>query len=230
VRTLLAPPPLTPGTVELPADEAAHGLKVLRLRVGDQLRLADGDGRAGVGTVVAAEKRSLRVAVEAVEVIPDPPAAQLAVAVAAPKGDRLADLVRGLTELGVGRIAFLATERSERDAVNLERLRRIAAEALKQCRRGRLPQLGPILAPGDLPRQGARVILLDCAGQAPRPGSPAPTWLAIGPEGGWTDAERAALVSAGAEPVRVATPVLRIETAALAAAAVWAAAWEHAAS
>jgi 16S rRNA (uracil1498-N3)-methyltransferase len=51
----------------------------------------------------------------------------------------------------------------------------------------------------------------------------------IGPEGGLTDDELAALDRAGAHRVRLAGPILRIETAALAAAAVWASAWEHAA-
>ncbi len=227
MRTLLVSPPVTVGLMMVEGDEAHHGRTVLRLKAGDDLRLADGAGLAGVGTVHAVERHAILVRVEAVEAVPDDRAALLTVAVAPPKGDRLGDLVRGLTELGVGAIRFLACERGERLPGNPERLGRIAAEALKQCRRGRLPQVGPQVDIPGLAALGGRLIVLDRSGAAPDTGSPQPTTLVIGPEGGLTGDESAALNAMGAARVRLAGPVLRIETAALAAAAVWASAWEH---
>jgi 16S rRNA (uracil1498-N3)-methyltransferase len=106
---------------------------------------------------------------------------------------------------------------------NLDRPRRVSAEALKQCRRGRLMEIGPAIAIEDLVAE-ANVVVLDPAGGAPRPGSPAPTTLVIGPEGGLSDEELRQL--AAAPRARLAATVLRIETAAIAAAAVWSAAWE----
>jgi 16S rRNA (uracil1498-N3)-methyltransferase len=225
MRTLLAPAPLVPGPVVLADDEARHALTVLRLEVGERVRLADGAGRAGIGTISAADRRTLTVELDAVEPVPEDPAALLTLAVAAPKGDRLGDLVRMLTELGVGRIAPLVCARGERVPGNPERLGRIAAEALKQCRRGRLPVIAPPATVAQLAAAGGPLVVLDPAGGPAIPGEPAPVTLVIGPEGGLTTDELATLAAAGAARVRVAGPILRIETAAVAAAAVWAAAW-----
>jgi 16S rRNA (uracil1498-N3)-methyltransferase len=226
VRTLLAPAPLETGELTLDGDEAHHGLRVLRLGAGDAVRLADGAGRVAEAQVVEAG-RSLRLLVGTVEVLPAERCASLAVAVAPPKGDRWTDLVRGLSELGVASILPLRCARGEREPANLDRARRIAGEALKQSRRGWLPRLGPAIDIAGLAAGGTRLIVGDPAGGPPRPGRPCPTTLVIGPEGGLTADELTALDAAGAERVRLAGPVLRIETAALAAAAVWASAWEH---
>lgn len=226
MRTLLVPPPLRVGLVAVTGDEAHHGRSVLRLTAGDEVRLADGAGRAAVGTVVAVERHLLRVRVEVVDEVPDLAADLLTVAVAPPKGDRFTELVRGLTELGVGTILPLACARGER-LPGLERAQRVASEALKQCRRGTLPRLGPVVEIATLAQLPGERIVLDQAGTSAQPQRPArPTVLIIGPEGGFTEDERARLRADGAQAVRLASPILRIETAALAAAAVWIAGWE----
>jgi 16S rRNA (uracil1498-N3)-methyltransferase len=227
MRTLLVPAPLTTGEMEVVGDEAHHGRTVLRLRPGDALRLADGAGLAGTATVLDVGRDRLRLEVASIETAPSSSAELLTVVVAPPKGDRFADLVRGLTELGVGCIRPLRCERGEREPGNLDRVRRVAAEALKQCRRGRLPQVGPVVDIPGLAAQGGALILLDRSGSAPDSRVPRPTTLVIGPEGGLTPDEVTALRAAGATTVRLAGAILRIETAALAATAVWASAWEH---
>ncbi len=227
MRTLLVNPPVVVGLMLVGEDEAHHGRSVLRLRPGDEIRVADGVGGAGVGTVKTVERHAILVQVTAREAVAVLPAELLTVAVAPPKGDRLGDLVRGLTELGVGSIRFLECERGERLPGNLDRLQRIAGEALKQCQRGRLPQLGPQVDIPGLAVLGGRLIVLDRSGAAPNAGLPQPTTLVIGPEGGLTNDELAALNARGAVSVRLAGSILRIETAALAAAAVWASSWEH---
>ena len=225
MRTLLVGSPVIVGLMMISDEEAHHGRSVLRLRPGDAVRVADGLGRAGVGTIETVERHAILV--PTVAAVPTSPAELLTVAVAPPKGDRLADLVRGLTELGVGCIRFLDCDRGERHPGNPERLQRVAAEALKQCQRGRLPQIGPVIDIPGLAALGGRLILLDRSGTAPETRTPQSTTLVIGPEGGFTTEETAALRAAGAVSVRVAGPILRIETAALAATAVWASAWEH---
>lgn len=227
MRTLLAPEPLASGALTLDDDESHHALRVLRLRPGDRVRLADGAGRSAEASVIEAG-RSLRLEVEAVQLAAPERCRDLVVAVSPPKGDRWTDLVRGLTELGVGHIRPLRCARGEREPASLDRARRVAAEALKQSRRAWLPQLGPAADIAGLAAGGGRVIVGDPAGGPPTPGLPRPTTLVVGPEGGLTPEEVDMLAAAGAERVRLAGPVLRIETAALAAAAVWASAWEHA--
>lgn len=228
LRTLLVPAPLLAGDLLLAGDEAHHARTVLRLETGDEVRLADGAGRSATATITGVTKRDLRLSVSEPCVESDGPARLLTVAMAPPKGDRLSDLVRGLTELGVGTITPLATERGERMPSSLERLQRIAGEALKQCRRAHLPLLTPGTTIPALVQSGARLTVLDRSGRAAAPGAPVPITLVIGPEGGFTPAELSALVAGGAALVRLAGPILRIETAALAAAAVWSAAWQTA--
>lgn len=225
MRSLLVPAPLSIGEIQLDGDEARHGLTVLRLRAGDEVRLADGAGRAGRATVVAIEGRRLRLNLDAVETLTPDPARHLTVAMAVPKGDRFADAVRALTEIGVGRIVPLACERGERHP-DLARAQRVAAEAVKQCQRSHFPDIVEMREIPTLAGAGSVLIVLDRQGSAAAPGQPRPTTLVIGPEGGFTDQEKGVMRDLGAASVRLAGPILRIETAACAAAAVWAHAWE----
>ncbi|MBA3710263.1 MAG: 16S rRNA (uracil(1498)-N(3))-methyltransferase [Planctomycetes bacterium] len=224
-RTLLLPTPLRAGTVVVEGDEAHHGRVVLRLRPGDDIRVADGSGWCASAVVTGVGREALEIEVAEIEEAHDGPAAQLQVVCAVPKGDRLSDLVRGLSELGVGSFHPLICERGERVPANLDRQRRIAIDALKQCRRGRPLGIGAALDISSVARLPGIRIICDPAGGAAMPGPPAATTLVIGPEGGFTDEERVAL-SVGSQTVRLATTILRIETAALAASAVWVAAWE----
>ena len=143
---------------------------------------------------------------------PDPP---LTVGLTPTKGDRPEWAVQKLTELSVDRIVVLRTERSvvrwdeERAASHLERLRRIAREAAMQSRQVWLPEVEGVATPADLPDAP----LADRDGRPPAAGD---TVLLCGPEGGWSDAERA-------EPrdhVALGPAVLRAETAAVTAGAL----------
>jgi 16S rRNA (uracil1498-N3)-methyltransferase len=227
MRTLLVPHPLLVGNVEIVGDEAHHGRTVLRLRVGDAVRLADGQGGSAEGAVQAVERERLIVTTSSVVQEKPAPAFQLTVVVAPPKGDHLADMIRGLTEIGVGAIHFLRCERGERMPHNSERLQRIAGEALKQCRRSHLPRIGGEWTVESLATSGAELVVLERSGGAPRLALPRPLTLIIGPEGGLTSDEVQRLLTSGAVAVRIAGHILRIETAALSAAAIWASSWEH---
>ncbi|TVR43092.1 MAG: 16S rRNA (uracil(1498)-N(3))-methyltransferase [Planctomycetota bacterium] len=224
MRTLIAPAPLIPGEVFLSDEEAHHGRSVLRLAVGDRCRLCDGEGVEGVAEVILSDKRHFQLRLDAVARPTPPLGHDLEVVLAAPKGGRLEDCLRSLVELGVGRLGIIGFERSSR-LPSLERCQRVIREALKQCRSAFLPQLSmyPSL---DHWRPHGRVVMLSPTAQPGAPSQPCPTSLVIGPEGGLTDAEEAGLLSAGACGWRLCAPILRIETAAVAAAAVVVHAWE----
>ncbi|MDA3960600.1 MAG: RsmE family RNA methyltransferase [Planctomycetota bacterium] len=226
MRTLLAPAPLRPGVVELASDEAHHGRTVLRLAVGDAVRLVDGAGNCGEARVNLIERHRLLCQLDAVSQPAGPALERLTIVTAAPKGNRFEDMVRGLCELGVGAIQVLRTSRSVRDP-KLDRARRVAVEAIKQCGRARLPQVGPVVDFTTLAKPPGKLILLDRDGGKACPGLPEETSIVIGPEGGFSTEERDRLLELGAQTVRLASPILRIETAALAAAAVWANVWEQ---
>jgi 16S rRNA (uracil1498-N3)-methyltransferase len=192
-----------------PADALHHLLRVLRLRDGEVVTVTDGNGRWSECVIA----RTSLEATGDVHVVDrrDP---VLTVAVAPPKGDRLEWLVAKCTEVGIDRIVLLDAERSvvrwkgDRADKQLDRLRRIVVEASMQSRRVWLPELA-----GPLP---ATSVLQQAAAAEPggEPFAAGVETIAIGPEGGWSPAE----LSAAAATVSLGDQILRVETAAVAAA------------
>jgi 16S rRNA (uracil1498-N3)-methyltransferase len=222
----------------LPADEQ-HALRVLRLAPGDELVGLDGRGGRWPLKVAASERATLRLepsAAPTFEPAPGEPGAPLPwieLAVCLPKGGRAEDMLDRLTQLGAAALTPLVAEHSEGAARDLsparrERLERVAREACKQADRAWLPLvLEPLGAPElAAARSGARLAVLDPGGTVGLPGwveglpRPRPRLVvAVGPEGGWTEAEVEGLARAGAERVLLGPHPLRIETAAEAALA-----------
>jgi len=230
---------------ELAPADARHALRVLRLEPGDRLVGLDGRGRAWPLRVVAAGRAGLELASDGpprAEPEPGAPGSGLPwieLALPLPRGARAEGMLERLVQLGLARLTPLVTERtaphaSERSATRIERLERVAAEAMKQCGRLWACELAPQeTLDAWLGRAGARRIVL-CA---PDPGAaplarvlsdlPGGRWtrteplcVLIGPEGGLTPAEQAAARAAGARPARLAAHTLRTETAAEAALAI----------
>ncbi|HWD53260.1 MAG TPA: RsmE family RNA methyltransferase [Acidimicrobiales bacterium] len=209
----------------LDADTAHHLIDVLRLRPGELVVAADGSGSwvpcrvASAATETDARHRDPSAILEpdgSVRVTPEA-RPRLTVAFAPVKGDRPELVVQKLTELGVDRIVPITTRRSvvrwegERATRALERLSRVAREASAQCRRTRLPQIGPVSSLGALASLAGDPPSLAHPGGAP-PSLDHPV-IAIGPEGGWDDRElEEALPTVGLGPT-----VLRAETAAIVA-------------
>lgn len=221
-RFLLAAAPRD-GRATLEGDEARHLARVLRARVGDAVTVFDGRGRSW-RAVVSAIGRD-RVEIDLAEPLPSPPppARAVTIAVALPKGERQKWLVEKLTELGVAGLVPLVTARGVAEATDsaVARLERAAAEACKQCGRDTLMEIGtPRTIAALLAGASAPILLADPRGTMLDAAPPGPEVLVlVGPEGGFTDEETAAAVAAGARRVALARHVLRVETAAIAAAA-----------
>lgn len=229
--------PLGTGEYLLSGPEAHHLAAVRRFGPGDCVVLFNGDGNDYPAEVVSADRTRTLLAIHppvpADRELPFP----LLIASALPKGDRADFLIEKLTELGVTRFVPLATTRAvvqPRDA-KVEKFARAVIEASKQCGRARLmavdlptrwdefaaksdalPAVRVLLHPPAPDRAGRS--LADLAAEV-RAGGAA---FAVGPEGGFTDAEVAAAEAAGWARVGLGPRVLRVETAAVAVAA-WAA-------
>jgi 16S rRNA (uracil1498-N3)-methyltransferase len=150
--------------------------------------------------------------------------------VALPKGDRQKWLVEKLTELGVTALVPLVTERgvAQPTASAIARLERAVIEASKQCGRNRLmriarPQAWAAWIAAVATNEGT-LRLIAHPGGTPLASidlkAPQLTQLAIGPEGGLTDAEVATATAARWQAVDLGPRILRVETAAVALAAV----------
>lgn len=215
--------------VTVEGDEAHHAVAVRRLRVGEQVRLTDGAGVSVRGVVSSTGKRVFAVVAEEVAAT-DAPAPEVVVVQAIPKGDRGELAVEVLTEVGVARVVPWAASRSvavwkgERAAKSLSRWRSTAREAAKQARRSWFPEVDEMASTAEVEALVAgadlAVVLHEQATSSlaaldvPARGR---VVVVVGPEGGLTDDEVAALVAAGAVSVRLGSEVLRTSTAGVAA-------------
>jgi 16S rRNA (uracil1498-N3)-methyltransferase len=229
------PSQIAEGRALLEGPEARHARTVLRLRPGDAVRLVDGSGWEYAAQVEALPPGAVRFAVGLRRPAPGRPRLRLEVAQGVLKEKKMDRLVRQLAELGAARFTAFACERAvprsadERLEARRERWRRIAVEALKQCRRGDLmavetaASLGAVLSRRAAFDRGfffwerAAAPLALPPPDAPRP---AAVLIVLGPEGGFSQAEAEAAAAAGFDLLRLGPRILRAETAALAAAAL----------
>jgi 16S rRNA (uracil1498-N3)-methyltransferase len=218
--------------LELAGDEGRHAAGVRRIRPGEPIEVADGEGRRARCWVVAAGRSSLTLRVLAV--LDEPAAAvRLVLVQALAKGGRDEQAVEAATELGVDAVIPWQAERSvpvwagERRAKGRDRWQAAVREAAKQSRRARVPQVAELVDGTSLAaavRQAALALVLDGSAEQPIPPDGLPTagdvLLVVGPEGGISEPELAALTGAGALPVRLGPHVLRTSTAGPAALAL----------
>jgi 16S rRNA (uracil1498-N3)-methyltransferase len=224
------------GEAELEGEEAEHLTRVLRAETGERYEICDG-ARLYLSEIVEARKRSVRFRVLE-ELQTAEPTVRIAILMSLIKFERFEWVIEKATELGVERIIPVGAERSEKGLElaarkRIERWRKIARAASQQSRRVHLPEI-------EEPATVARA--LACAGQRfyleEAPGCPSLLKAAgserkcgealaifVGPEGGWTDRERAQLVAAGWAPVSLGAQILRAETAAIAAVALLSQMW-----
>ena len=231
------------GDVELPREEAEHLARVLRLRVGDEVRVFDGRGRERLARVASLGRGRAAVSLgPEVSAAPEP-AVTLTLAQAVPKGDGMDQVVRDAVMMGVSAVVPLVCERAEVTARRIEasgrvaRWQRIAVASVKQCGRAVVPDvrdpraLAACLADFAADR---RYLLaepglsgLAPAGIADVAAAPVPrsALLIVGPEGGWTEAEVAEARRAGCVALTLGGRTLRANAAALvgltALQAVW---------
>lgn len=200
-----------------------HHLRVRRAGSGAAVRLLDGVGGVGEGTVEFGRKDAA-VSIRAVR--REPPPLPLVLGIGAGERDRFAWLVEKAAELSVTDIVPLETERT-RDVASrirqaqVERFRRRTLEAIKQCGATWAPRVREPVALTDFAAEahpGVRLLAAVEGATPPVALGREPVTIVVGPEGGLTGGEREALVAAGFHPVRFGEHILRFETAALAGA------------
>ncbi len=213
-------------SLSLEGDSFRHLFRARRLAPGDAVRLVDGRGAARWAAVTSVGRRRAELRLGGAAPANEP-SRRLAVWVAPPRPGRASWMVEKLTEVGARAIHLWRTERAPRrygDAT-VERLRRVAAAAVEQCQRSRLPEIAVCSWNEGLERLGGveRRWLLTPGAPPPPPIDAAdaePVALLVGPEGGWTEHEAALLEALPCRPVGLGPTVLRVETAAVVGAAL----------
>jgi 16S rRNA (uracil1498-N3)-methyltransferase len=212
--------------VELDDRQANYLGNVMRLGVGAELLVFDGQSGEWLARIAEAAKKRMSLTVERrtrePEVIPD-----LWLAFAPVKRVATDWLVEKATELGAARLLPVMTRRTIAERVKLERLEAIAIEAAEQCGRTRLPEIAEPIALKQLLAgrdEQRRLYFADEGGGEAAAGAFAPgrSLILVGPEGGFTEEERALVRNArNSVAISLGPRILRAETAALAALAAY---------
>ncbi len=211
---------------ELPEEEAAHCLRVLRLSAGDELEITDGKGNLYKAEIASIQGKHCYVQAREVLSVPKSWRGNIHIAIAPTKNiDRIEWLAEKATEIGLDALTFLNCRFSERKVVKTDRIERIVVSAMKQSLKYTKPVVGAMVDFKQFvaeSREGAkyiahcyddseRVLLKDVL----REGEDAT--ILIGPEGDFSPQEVELAVKAGYTPVSLGSSRLRTETAGLAA-------------
>ena len=235
VHRVYTPQALEPGREIQLEEQASHYLgRVLRVAAGQGLVLFNGDGHEYAAEVLRPARAGMMLRVDTR--LPGLPESPLSITVvqAVSRGERMAETLQKCTELGAAAFQLLDTERVEvrprGDKLDkrMAHFRGVIVSACEQCGRSRVPELAPPVALDKWLQKetgGLRLVLYpgaECSlaklGTDRAPVSA--VQLAIGPEGGFSDAEVARMRAAGVDGVSLGPRVLRTETAAPAAVAI----------
>lgn len=221
--------PLSGGaTVTIDGQQAHYLARVMRVGEGDVVILCDDRTGEWAARVVSAGKRDVVLDV-ADQLRPREQVPDFWLCPALLKKDRFDLVLEKASELGVARVVPVLTRRCVADKLNPERARTILTEAAEQCARTALPQLGEVTRLDALLRDwpdGRALFFADELGGEPAAAAfvahLGPAALITGPEGGFDDAERAAIrAHPAARAISLGPRILRGETAAIAATALW---------
>jgi 16S rRNA (uracil1498-N3)-methyltransferase len=230
ITLLIAPALFDTPEIRIEGDAYRHLFRARRVEAGAEVRVVDGRGRARWGRVARVDRTTAAVSLG--DPAPDrEPAFRLSLLVPTCRPEPAAWLVEKTTEVGVSSIHFLNMVRAPRElgSGTLDRLRRVAAAAVEQCHRSRLPEVTGShdwKEVGRLAGTGGRWFLdteADVREGTTRPVNDQPTTegaLLVGPEGGLAPDERQDLLAAGWRPVGLGERILRLETAAVVGAAL----------
>ena len=215
--------------VVITGGDAAHIAKVLRTDVGETLTLCDGCGTDFYAEVTACSKESVSLTIK--ETIPCMAEPELSVTLfqGIPKQGKMDYIIEKCTELGISRIVPVSTKRSvvkiedkKSEAKKLERWRKIAAESVKQCGRGTIPEVTEVMTVPEAIEFSKAFDLTVAAYECERDTTvksalsgkkPKSVGIFIGPEGGLDNTEVEMFKKADITTVTLGKRILRTETA-----------------
>ena len=208
-----------------------HIVKVLRLKLGQELVLFDETSFEHVGKIIEINKTDLRVQILTSTKVNAESHIQITLLQGIPKGSRMDFIIEKATELGVHSIVPVVTERSQvRETNKVLRWQRIAIEASKQCRRVTIPNIHDVIRFEDAEiysnNSGLRLIFYEHSRSnlsnyiqtVPQP--PTNVIIFVGPEGGFSEFEINFAIERGFSPIGLGPRTLRAETAAIVALAL----------
>ena len=212
-------------TIVLPQDEALHAIKVLRKKIGDNIKVVDGQGNLYHTTIDSEELKNCRLIIESVVKDYDKQNYFIHVAIAPTKShDRVELFIEKAVEIGIQEISFILTDHSERDNIKLNKIYKRAISAMKQAFKAKLPQINDIVSIEEFVNscnnsekyiahlnEGANTHLIHSAPQG------TDYCILVGPEGDFSTTEIDNALEFEFTPVSLGDNRLRTETAAIVA-------------
>ena len=211
--------------IELSASESHHCMKVMRKKRGDLVIVLDGNGCRYIATIIEVDKKNILLEIKNKDKIPQNTMKLHLIISPTKSHDRIDWLIEKATEIGVTKISFLGCEHSERRKINLDRLKKKAISALKQCQNLWLPEINNIQSfeqfiTSTNHNEGKYIAYVNAdrnlhllTASKEFPGH----LILIGPEGDFTGDEVDAAINHGFKPVSLGLNTLRTETAGLVA-------------
>ena len=235
-RFFVDPSAVGENSIVIEGDDVKHISKVLRMRIGETIEISDSVEWEYLGEIIRIDPDQVEAKIVDKQRFAREPKTRITLYQGVPKGDKMDQIIRKCTELGVSRFypVFMArsiVKDNGRYGKKIMRYNAIAAEAAKQCRRGLIPLVCDAIRTEDIlkymqlhdlvlfPYEEEKIITIKQAirQQDQKPRNPA---IIIGPEGGFSKAEAESLIKAGAVSVSLGKTILRTETAGPAAAAM----------
>lgn len=222
--------------VTISGEDLKHIKNVLRLKAGEEVSICDGKENDYVAVIESIDSQEVLLSiVDSFKSKGEAPI-KLKLYQGLPKGDKMELIVQKCTELGVSEIVPMATKRAvvklsdeKKISKKLERWQKIAEEAAKQSKRGRIPLVDRLVtlkeAVAELGEDELALMLYESEienslKKALREYDGKAVSVFVGPEGGFEESEAEMLEAAGAKVVSLGNRILRTETAGLAVAAV----------
>ena len=224
--------------ITLPRETARHLDSVLRSKPGDPVEIRDGEGHGWKGVIESMKDGAIRVRLLERQALTNESSLSITLALAFSRSEKMEQVIRHATELGVQRIAFFRARRSQyglkgdKMDKKRERWEKIAREALCQCGRAWLPEIVVFQETEDFLRDvsewetfgpcGLKLVALETAAEESlvslKHAVPfcEQVLVVVGPEGGWTVEEVNLFKHYALRCVHLGPRILRLETAALA--------------
>ena len=219
---------LTPPEITIQGEDFIHLVRVLRLQQGHRLTVvALEENTYASCLVVSIQKRDMRLRAQDIFPKPKRTLPEITLVQAVVKKQKMDFILQKATELGISRIIPIYTRYTVPDSVNLARWKVIVREASMQSRRWEVPTLEEPIELKDFLKNREQNTQLICLTETAAQESlkvaltrfietPEKLLVAIGPEGGWADTERALIGGTGALLVSFGQTILRSETATIA--------------
>lgn len=204
---------------QLSEEESKHACRVLRLKIGDQIELLNGDGYRFLGEIVSDNPKRCEISIlnHSKE---EPTSYYIHLAIAPTKNiDRIEWMLEKAVEIGVHEISFLTCKNSERKQIKLDRLEKIAISAMKQSQRTYLTKINDIRNFKEFILSNPNGLIAHCMDSEkktlPELIQPKNQVILIGPEGDFDSSEIAFAFQNGYNAISLGKTRLRTETAGL---------------